>query len=189
MFEASRINYEALHEVKEQHLVHKEPTNDEKKGARHLISSFADFLCTKRGNHALLSQMLRYRCGSTDSLMENIYVFINIMLKKKCSFTFSPQYGLSLWPHAIGFQKFKALESQLKKNPHFFFNDFLSETTTFVIFHTDFRFKDIFEGNFRSAFFSQSLTTLLHLGAELNRLNLMKSIIKSSITMYQINEL
>ena len=189
LFEASRINYETVDEVGEQHLVHKEPTGEERDLAEALIMEFASFLCSPQGNMAFLSQILRYRVANSDSLMENVYVFINIILKKKIFFTFSPQYGVSLWPHDVGFQRFKGLEKHIAEAPHHFFNDFLSETTTFIVYHVDFRFDDIFDTTFRQEFFRQSLATILKLGAKQKRLNLVKSIIKSSLLMHQINEL
>lgn len=189
LFEASRINYETINDVKEQHLSHKEPTRREMEAARALMQDFAQFLCSQKGNESFLSQVLRYRVATSDSLMENVYVLINIILKKKINLTFSPQYGISLWPHSVGFQKFKGLEERISEFPHHFFNDFLSETTTFIVFHIDFRYNDIFNKQFRECFFAQSLTSILRFGKEHNRLNLVKSIIKSSLMMHHINEL
>lgn len=191
LFEASRINYESFNDVKEQHqhLVHREPTVQEMVNAKALIGKFAEYICSPYGNECLLSQILRYRVGVSDSLMENIYVFINIILKKNIFFTFSPQYGVSLWPHDVGFQKFKGLEKLINEEPHHYFNDFLSETTTFIVFHVDFRYNDVFDKKFREHFFCQSLHTILKFGKKEKRLNLIKSIIKSSLLMHQINEL
>lgn len=189
LFEASRINYENFNDVKEQHLVHKEPTVEEMIKAKAFVTTFARFICSPEGNECLLSQILRYRVGVSDSLMENIYVFINIILKKNIFFTFSPQYGVSLWPHDVGFQRFKGLEKAINEEPHHYFNDFLSETTTFIVFHVDFRYSDVFDKKFREQFFRQSLHTILKFGKKEKRLNLVKSIIKSSLLMHQINEL
>ncbi len=188
MLEASRINYRQSHEVREQRLEHEEPSLSEKHAARECMLEFSNFLTTEAGNHALLSQVLRYRLSQNDSLMENLYSLVYLILKKPIEFTLSPQYGVSLWPHDIGFQRLPALETLLLKAPHHYFDDYLTETTTFVLFHTDFRFPDVFGHAFRGRFLEQSMRTLLRFGKSMRRLNLVKTILRCSLQMYNINE-
>ena len=188
MLETSRINYQQSHEVKEQRLSHAEPDELEKEKARELMQSFADFLCTETGNEFFLGQILRYRLGKTDSLMENVYVLFNLILKTPIDFVYSSEYGITLWPQMVGFQRVPVLERELSQAPHCFFDDYISETTTFIVFHTDFRFPDVFGNAFRRLFYRQSIATLLKFGKICKRLRLVQAIIRSSITMHKINE-
>ena len=189
MLKASRINYERSHEVKEQRLTHAEPSPPEKAEARECMKSFADFLCTTQGNHFFLGQILRYRLSQNDSLMENVYTLLNLILKTPIDFVYCAEYGVGLWPHHIGFQRVPVLEEELEQAPHCFFDDYISETTTFLVFNTDFRFPEIFGPEFRRAFYRQALRTLLVVGLDMKRLRLVQSIIRSSILMHRINEL
>ena len=189
MLETSRINYQQSHEVKEKRLSHAEPSQLEKTKARKYMQSFAEFLCTERGNEFFLGQVLRYRLGQNDSLMENVYVLFNLILKTPIDFVYCDEYGIGLWPHDIGFQRIPVLEKWLKERPNWAFDDYISETTTFLVFHTDFRFSDIFQKEFRRAFYRQSITTLLKFGKSCKRLRLVQTIIRSSILMHGINEL
>lgn len=189
MLEASRINYQGLHEVKEQRLSHEEPSDFDKEKAKALMLSFSKFLCTEAGNEFLLGQILRYRIGKTDSLMENIYVFLDLILKTPIEFVYSKEYGIALWPHDIGFQRHEELEKELESAANCYFDDYISETTTFLVFHTDFRFPEVFDSAFRRSFYRQSLHTLLKFGKHCKRLHLVEAIIRSSILMHQINDL
>lgn len=144
MLEASRINYQTSHEVKEQRLTHAEPTTLAKSKAKEIMQSFADFLCTETGNEFFVGQILRYRVGKTDSLMENVYVFLQLILKTQIDFVYCREYGISLWPYDVGFQRNEILEKKIESSPHWFFDDYISETTTFLVFHTDFRFPEVF---------------------------------------------
>ena len=189
MLEASRINYQRSHEVKEQRLSHEEPSKLEKAKAKKLMQSFSDFLCSETGNEYYLAQLLRYRIGRTDSLMENVYVLFNLILKTPIDFVYSSEYGISLWPKQLGFQRLPELEKLLEKSANCFFDDYISETTTFLVFHTVFRFPEVFGKSFRSAFYRQSLHTLLKFGKCCKRLRLVEAIIRSSIVMHKINEL
>lgn len=188
MLEASRINYQRSHEVKEQRLSHEDPSEAEKRNAKAFVQSFADFLCTEAGNEFYLGQVLRYRLGQNDSLMENVYVLLNLILKTPIFFVYCREYGVALWPNEIGFQKVDVLEEALEKSPNCYFDDYISETTTFLVYHTKFRFPEIFGDEFRRAFFRQSLTTLLKFGKQCKRLRLLFAIIRSSILMHRINE-
>lgn len=187
--ETSRINYQQSHEVKEQRLSHAEPSAHEKAKAKECMRSFAEFLCTEAGNEFYLGQILRYRIGKTDSLMENVYVLFNLILKTPVKFVYSSEYGIALWPHQIGFQHCPKLEKELEQSPNCFFDDYISETTTFLVFHTLFRFPELFEKQFRRAFYKQTLHTLLKIGKACERIKLVQAIIRSSILMHQINEL
>lgn len=188
MLQTSRINYQAHHEVKEERLEHEEPTVDEKRRAQSRAEGFAAFLCGS-GNHAFVSQILRYRVAKDESLMENLYKFLYLVRKKKIEFTYSPQYGLSLWPHDVGFQRIGAMEQSLQANPHHFFSDYITETTTFLLYHIDFRFPEIFNDSFREAFLLQSIRNLLRVGLSLDRSKLLQSVLKSSLLMLRINEI
>lgn len=152
------------------------------------MHSFANFLCTEEGNEFFLGQVLRYRLGQNDSLMENVYVLINLILKTPISFVYCREYGISLWPMDIGFQKVDTLEKALEKAPNCYFDDYISETTTFLVYHTKFRFPEVFNDEFRRAFYRQSLTTLLKFGKKCKRLRLLYAIIRSSILMHRIND-
>ena len=189
MLETSQNNYQQSHEVKEQRLSHVDPSLPEKERARGRMQSFANFLCTEEGNEFFLGQILRYRLGKTDSLMENVYVLFNLILKTPIDFVFSSEYGISLWPHDLGFQHHPMLEKELKESPNCFFDDYISETTTFLVFHTVFRFPELFGKDFRTVFYRQSIHTLLKFGKSCKRLHLIQAIIRSSILMHRINEL
>ena len=189
MLEASRINYRQSHEVKEQRLSHAEPSLEEKTKAKREMQLFAEFLCTEAGNEYYLAQVLRYRIGKTDSLMENVYHLFNLILKTPIEFVYSSEYGIGLWPHSLGFQRLPQLEKMLEASPNCFFDDYISETTTFLVFHTVFRFPEVFGKSFRIAFYHQSMHTLLKFGKCCKRLRLIEAIIRSSILMHQINEL
>lgn len=189
MLKASRINYQSCHEVKEQRLSHAEPSHLDKAKAKAFMHSFAEFICTETGNEFFLGQILRYRVGKTDSLMENVYVFLNLILKTQINFVYCREYGISLWPYDIGFQRNAVIENKLEESPHWFFDDYISETTTFLVFHTDFRFPEVFANAFRQNFYQQSIHTLLKLGKACNRLYLVQAIVRSSILMHKINDL
>ena len=98
--------------------------------ASEIPRDFAAFICGK-GNYVYISQILRYRVAKNESLMENLYKFLYLIKKKPIQFTYSPQYGLSLWPHDVGFQHIPAMEKYLHAAPHHFFADYITETTTF----------------------------------------------------------
>lgn len=187
MLQTSRINYQSHHEVKEERLVHEEPSVGEKNRAKQTARDFAAFICGK-GNYVYISQILRYRVAKNESLMENLYKFLYLIKKKPVQFTYSPQYGLSLWPHDVGFQHIPAMEKYLHAAPHHFFADYITETTTFLVYHIDFRFEDIFDKLFRETFLRQSIKNLLLVGVELGRSRLVQSVIKSSLLMLSINE-
>lgn len=188
MLQASQCNYKQCHEVKEQRIVHDEPTAQDKKTAREEMKSFLAYLCGK-GNPKFVSQLFRYRLAEKDSFMENLYKFVYLIQKKKIQFTYSPQYGISLWPHDVGFQRMPEIEASLQESSHFFFNDYITETTTFLTYHIDFRFMDLFDQNFRYTFLKRSIETLLRVAYLMHRSKLLQDMLKSSLLMLAINEI
>ena len=131
MLEASRINYQSSHEVKEQRLSHAEPTPIAKTKAKQFMQSFAEF-AQKQATSSLLGKS--YATQPTDSLMENVYVFLNLILKTQIDFVYCREYGISLWPYDIGFQRNSVLEKKLEAIRTGSSMTTFLETTTFWYF-------------------------------------------------------
>ena len=59
---------------------------------------------------------------------------------------------MSLFVFDLGFIRFAELEKILHEKPYIFFEDFISETTSFVTYHYDYRFDYFFDHSFRMKF-------------------------------------
>ena len=160
--EASRNNYITKCDVRTEYVSHEEPTALEAREARQVIQEFARYLISREGNFHFISQLLKYQLCRDESIVSNIYTLLYLLQKKKTQLTYSSAFGLSIWPKATGFQRVLWLEKKIKDAPHHYFNDYISETTTFLTFHVDNRNADVFEDKiFRYAFLRETLRSLL----------------------------
>jgi hypothetical protein len=188
--EASRNNYVHKCDVRTEYVSHDEPSLLEAREARQVIQEFARYLISREGNFHFISQLLKYQLCRDESIVSNIYTLLYLLQKKKTQLTYSTTFGVGLWPNATGFQRIPWLEKKIKAVPHHYFNDYISETTTFLTFHIENRNADVFEEKvFRYAFLRETLRSLLLVAKEMDRTDLMCSVLKCSLEMITFNDL
>tara|TARA_B110000008_G_scaffold279089_1_gene324852 strand:- start:1379 stop:1990 length:612 start_codon:yes stop_codon:yes gene_type:complete len=131
--------------------------------------------------------IFNYRIGKAESFIKNLYDFFRIILFKKIKFTYSPQYGINLWPGHLGYLKNETIENLMQDQLCVFFMDYIVETTTFLRYHIKCRYNDMFNNKFRKQYLLAVIQCLLIFGKKNNKLHIIKSCIENTLLLIQID--
>ena len=129
-----------------------------------------DYLCSREYSKKLTSHVFQYKIGKKGDLISILCVFFRCLLKEPIKLCCSPQYGTGLWHEILGFHSTPSIS--LIKTPEYFFEDYVSETTTFVRFHTDYYYNDLFNGDFRLKLARNCIEELLYVAKQHKQLEL-----------------
>lgn len=132
-------------------------------------------------------QIFNYRIAKAQSFIKNIYDFLQVILYKQVKFTYSPQFGINLWPGTLSYVRLQSIEQIIANKVSLFFMDYITETTTFLRYHIKFRFNDVFNNTFRKTFCQQVIQCLLRFSQSIHKLHTMKTGIETALSLMQIN--
>ncbi len=178
--ESNQCNVANIKYVGPYRTTHEEPTNEELQNGIELAHALMKTVVAN--SYKICGQLFNYRVHTSESFIQNLYEFFYILMYAKFQLCFSPQYGFSLWPTALGFVKLQEVKDLLQNRLHIFFEDYITETTTFIRYHYECRFNYIFQ-SYKMLFLKQVVAALIQFGASISRQQLMTNCIKSALNM------
>lgn len=164
-----------------------EPSSYEMQNLELEVLHIRDLLLSDSIIDDFCKQIFNYRIAKAQSFIKNIYDFLQVILYKEVKFTYSPQFGINLWPGALSYVRLQSIEQIVAKKVSLFFMDYITETTTFLRYHIKFRFNSVFNNNFRRAFCQQVIKCLLHFSQSIDKLHTMKTGIETALLLLLIN--
>lgn len=168
---------------------HEEPNQAEIFYARSKINKvLLNFVNNKNEIYFMIGNIFKYRIAKNTALFNNIYELLKIILYEDINFSYSPQYGVSFFPKRLGFQKLPCIVNVLKEKPWLYFSDYISETTTFITFHNEFRYPEIFTREMRIILYINTLHVLLFVAKEMNKFHVMFDILQVAVKMLYIEK-
>lgn len=184
--EGNKCNSINIKKLKPYEDTHREPTEHEYYWASNIFrNQFVPYINSSAFTNSFVGQMFRYRIGTRQSLVQNIYEFLSILVFKDINFVYSPDKGIALWPFELGFFRNKFLEQTLHAKEAIFFVDYISETTTFLRFHFKFRFGNLIK---KKEFLQSCIHSLLYYASLENRFHLMRDIIQLVLKMILLSK-
>ena len=178
--ESNQCNFNKLKYVGPYRTTHAEPTAEEIAYGEKLGHEIMHFLLQHTYN--LCGKVFNYRVDTSESLIQNLYEFFYTLLYTKFKFCYSPNYGFTLWPGTLGFIRIDGVSSLVKDKLHILFEDYITETTTFVRYHYECRFNTIFQ-SYKIPFLKAVMHSLIQFGASIDRKLLITDCIKSALNM------
>ena len=181
-----RSNFDELQHIGPYHSIHDEPSPEELSLGNEQSIKINNIFLSDDFVHHFVSNIFSYRINKSESVIQNFYEFFTILLKKKKSLYYSPQFGISLWVYDLGFIKYEPLESILSENTYVYFEDYITETTTFVRYHYEYRYDNMWNYSFRILFAKKVMRELLKFGKSIKREFLISSCIECALNMLEI---
>ena len=178
--ESNQCNFNKLKYVGPYRSNHAEPTAEEIAYGEKVAHEIMEFLLQHTYN--LCGKVFNYRVDTSESLIQNLYEFFYTLLYTKFKFCYSPNYGFTLWPGTLGFIRIDGVSSLVKDKLHILFEDYITETTTFVRYHYECRFNTIFQ-SYKIPFLKAVMHSLIQFGASIGRQQLITDCIKSALNM------
>lgn len=186
MIKGQRSNFKNLTHIGPYHSIHDEPSqNDLQQGFINAIK-IKNILLSTDYIHFFTSNIFNYRINKSEGLIQNLYDFFAILLKKEIFLHYSPQYGTSLWVHDLGFLKYSKIDDILQTKTFIYFEDYITETTTFIRYHYEFRYDHLFDYSFRINFVKKVVKDLLHFSESIGRKEIITSCIRCALNMLEI---
>jgi len=164
-----------------------DPSESEIYNGTNKINTIQNILLKYENINYFCGIIFNYRIGKAESFVKNLYDFFYIILFKTIKFTYSPQYGINLWPGHLGYLKNETIENIVKEQLSIFFMDYIVETTTFLRYHIKCRYNHMFDIKFRKKYLSAVIQCLLIFGKKNNKLHIMKSCIENTLKLIQID--
>jgi len=180
LVESNQCNVNNIKYVGPYHTTHAEPTADEIAYGKQLAHEVMQFILDH--TYQICGQLFNYRVHTSESFIQNLYEFFYIIMYTKFKFCYSPQYGFTLWPSTLGFVTLQEMTTLMKEKLHILFEDYITETTTFVRYHYECRFNTIFQ-SYKLTFLKAVVQSLITFGASMHRKHLMTDCIKSALNM------
>lgn len=184
--EGRRSNFQKIEHIGPYKAMHTEPTEEEVEAGCEQAYAIKRLLLSKDYVESFCGQIFNYRINISESLIENLYEFFFVLLYKDINLHYSPQFGVSLWVHQFGFQRYKPLENILQKKTYIFFQDYIFENSTFIRYHYEYRFDTVFDFSFRKAFLHRVTHTLLAFADAMGRKYLFASCLRNALNMIEI---
>ena len=138
--------------------------------AKSMALSIRNKLTSEEYCHDFVSRVFQYKIGKVHEFVSIFRIFFRCLLCDRIKLCCSPQYGTALWSDILGF--FTTPDNILLERPEIFFEDYVSETTTFIRFHTDYYYNYIFDDKFRLKFARNCIKELLKVASEHNQIDL-----------------
>ena len=186
--EGNQCNFD-INVVGPYRVTHMDPAPDELHEGKVIAQQIKQLVLDN--TYAICGKIFNYRINTSESLLQNLYDFFHSLLYTKMHLYYSPQYGFSFWPNQLGFVFLKEMDIFFKnKNKlHIFFEDFITETTTFVRYHNQYRFDYMFGGKFKLQFIKNCVSSLIAFGDSIGIKWLMVSLLRSTFDMLYIRKL
>jgi len=184
--QGQRSNFNEIQHIGPYHSIHEEPSTDELRLGDIESKKIKDIILSEHFISKFVSTVFSYRINKSESVIQNFYEFFTIILKKNMRLYFSPQFGISLWIHDLGFMKYPVLESILNQNTYVYFEDYITETTTFVRYHYEYRYDGMWDHAFRMTFTKKIIKDILKFSKSIDRELLVASCIQCALNMLEI---
>ncbi len=184
--QGQRSNFRNLQHIGPRTGLHEEPSEDQLHVGYDNAQRIKKLLLSKKFIETFTNKTFSYRIFKSEGLIQNLFEFFSILLKKQIKLYYSPNFGISLFVFDLGFIRFAELEKLLHEKPYIFFEDFISETTSFVTYHYDYRFDYLFDHSFRMNLIKKIIENLLNFADRLKRKYLLSSCIKCALDMLLI---
>jgi len=184
--EGQRSNFSNLDFIGPYHSIHEEPGQDEILLGRQNAELIKQMFLSDEYVHSFTKQVFSYRINKSESLIHNFYEFFSIIMKKEMKLYFSPNYGFSLFVFDLGFYTYKKIEDILNEKTYIYFEDYITETTSFIRYHYDYRFNHLFDFTFRLKFIKKIIADLLKFSESIQRKYLVSSCIECALNMLHI---
>lgn len=181
-----RSNFNEIEHIGPYHSIHEEPSPEELRNGELESKKIKDIILSNAFISKFVSTVFSYRINKSESIIQNFYEFFTIILRKKIRLYFSPQFGISLWIHDLGFMKYPLLEDTLNQNTYVYFEDYITETTTFVRYHYEYRYDKSWDHQFRMAFAKKTIKDILTFSQSIGRELLVASCIQCALNMLEI---
>ena len=108
-------------------MTYAEPTLNQLKDLEKDLQHIIDALLDDDHVYKYCSTLFNYRIRKAESLVKNLYLFFHTILYQTVHFTYSPQFGINLWPGHLGYSRNAKIEAILKQKESLFFTDFISD--------------------------------------------------------------
>ena len=186
--EATQCNFEDLKVYGPFQASYNEPSEQEMQNLYKTVDNITSSLLTQKVVNSFCKQIFNYRIVKAESFIKNIYDFLYILLYKQINFTYSPQFGINLWPGKLSYVRLPTIENMVQPHVSLLFIDYITETTTFLRYHIKFRFNQNFNTAFRKAFCRQVIQCLLKFAVSIKKMHTMKTGIQNALQLIQIHQ-
>jgi len=185
--EGNRCNFETLQIYGPCQMTYAEPTPYQIEELEKEVGNIINILLTDEYVYNYCATLFNYRIGKAQSLVKNLYLLFETILSRDVNFTYSPQFGINLWPGHLGYFKNELIENIIRSKESLFFTDFITETTTFLRYHIKFRFNNYFGLSFKKKFIFKITHALLLFAAKIHKLHVMQHSIINALDLIIIN--
>ena len=187
--EATQCNFEDLKVYGPFQVSYDEPLEHELEELYKMVDSIISSILTEKVVNSFCKQIFNYRIVKAESFIKNIFDFLHILLYKPVKFTYSPQFGINLWPGKLSYVRLPTIEEMIQPHVSLLFMDYITETTTFLRYHIKFRFNQKFDISFQKKFCKQVIQCLLKFSISIRKLHTMKTGIQNALELIQIHQL
>lgn len=187
--EATQCNFEDLKVYGPFQVSYDEPLEHELQELYKTVDSIISSILTQKVVNSFCKQIFNYRIVKAESFIKNIFDFLYILLYKPVKFTYSPQFGINLWPGKLSYVRLPTIEKMIQPHVSLLFMDYITETTTFLRYHIKFRFNQKFDISFRKKFCRQVIQSLLMFSVSIKKMHTMKTGIQNALELIQIHQL
>lgn len=186
--EATQCNFEDLKVYGPFQVSYDEPSHTQLRDLHRKVETIITSLLTEEIIDAFCKQIFNYRIKKAVSFVKNLYDFFFILLYQPVKFTYSPQFGITLWPGKLAYVRLPTIETLIQPNVSLLFMDYITETTTFLRYHIKFRFNKKFNSAFRKQFCRKVIKTLLIFSSKIEKMHVMKTGIENALKLIQIHQ-
>ena len=187
--EATQCNFEDLKVYGPFQVSYDEPSEQDLQELYKMVDSIISSILTPKVVNSFCKQIFNYRIVKAESFIKNIYDFLYILLYKPVKFTYSPQFGINLWPGKLSYVRLPTIEKMIQPHVSLLFMDYITETTTFLRYHIKFRFNQKFDISFRKKFCRQVIQSLLMFSISIKKIHTMKTGIQNALKLIEIQQL
>ena len=184
--EGKRSNFNNLDFIGPYHSIHEEPGQEDILLGKANAKRIKELILSDDYIHAFTSQVFSYRINKSESLIHNFYEFFSILMKKEMKLYYSPNYGFSLFVFDLGFYSYDKVEKILNEKTYIYFEDYITETTSFIRYHYDYRYNHMFDHAFRLKFIKKVVADILNFSNTIQRKYLVSSCIECALNMLHI---
>ena len=187
--EATQCNFEDLKVYGPFQVSYDEPSEQDLQELYKMVDTIISSILTPKVVNSFCKQIFNYRIIKAESFIKNIYDFLYILLYKPVKFTYSPQFGINLWPGKLSYVRLPTIEKMIQPHVSLLFMDYITETTTFLRYHIKFRFNQKFDILFRKKFCRQVIQSLLMFSISIKKIHTMKTGIQNALKLIEIQQL
>ena len=185
--EATRCNFEDLKVYGPFQGSYEDPSEHHLQKLQSIVDNMILSLLSPETINSFCKQIFNYRIAKAESFIKNMYDFFYVLLYKPVKFTYSPQFGIALWPGKLPYVRLPIIETIVQPLVSSLFMDYITETTTFLRYHIKFRFDHVFHITFKKQFCQQVIECLLSFTNSINKMHTMKNGIETALLLLQIN--